>query len=171
MEDTMDYESGEIRIQNWIDQYGDALFKVCIVYLMDYGLAEDAVQDTFLNAWRFMDRFEGRNGCSEKTWLTSIAINVCRSYRRTKWFQMIDTSTPVNERSLKEKGVPYEELEMLMDVVQLPERYKAVILLYYYQEMSQQEIAEALHISRSMVSHRLRKGLSLLKSSWREKDL
>ena len=35
-----------------------------------------------------------------------------------------------NERLLKEKGVLYEELEMLMDVSQLPERYK-VILLYY----------------------------------------
>ena len=88
MGNTMDYESSEIRIRNWMDQYGDALLKVCIVYLTDYGLAEDAVQDTFLNAWRFMDRFEGRNGCSEKTWLTSIAVNVCRSYRRTKWFQI-----------------------------------------------------------------------------------
>lgn len=36
-----------------------------------------------------------------------------------------------NERLLKEKGVLYEELEMLMDVAQLPERYKVVILLYY----------------------------------------
>lgn len=36
-----------------------------------------------------------------------------------------------NERLLKEKGVPYEELEMMMDIAQLPERYKVVILLYY----------------------------------------
>ena len=36
-----------------------------------------------------------------------------------------------NERLLKEKAVPYEKLEMLMEVAQLPERYKVVILLYY----------------------------------------
>lgn len=156
-------ETKEERIQRWMNEYGASLLKVCVLYLSDYALAEDAVQETFFGAWRAMDRFEGRNGCSEKTWLTRIAVNVCGTYRRTKWFRHMDTSQPLNECSLSARGVPEEAGEVLMSVARLPEKYRMVIILYYYHGMNQREIAEALGVRRSMVSYRLRRGLKLLK--------
>ena len=156
-------ETKEERIQRWMNEYGASLLKVCVLYLSGYTLAEDAVQETFFGAWRAMDRFEGRNGCSEKTWLTRIAVNVCGTYRRTKWFRHVDTSQPLNECSLSARGVPEEAGEVLMSVARLPEKYRMVIILYYYHGMNQQEIAEALGVRRSMVSYRLRRGLKLLK--------
>lgn len=156
-------ETKEERIQRWMNEYGASLLKVCVLYLSDYALAEDAVQETFFGAWRAMDRFEGRNGCSEKTWLTRIAVNVCGTYRRTKWFRHVDTSQPLNECSLIARGVPEEAGEVLMSVARLPEKYRMVIILYYYHGMNQREIAEALGVRRSMVSYRLRRGLKLLK--------
>ena len=156
-------ETKEERIQRWMNEYGASLLKVCVRYLSDYALAEDAVQETFFGAWRAMDRFEGRNGCSEKTWLTRIAVNVCGTYRRTKWFRHVDTSQPLNECSLIARGVPEEAGEVLMSVARLPEKYRMVIILYYYHGMNQREIAEALGVRRSMVSYRLRRGLKLLK--------
>lgn len=156
-------ETKEERIQRWMNEYGASLLKVCVLYLSDYTLAEDAVQETFFGAWRAMDRFEGRNGCSEKTWLTRIAVNVCGTYRRTKWFRHVDTSQPLNECSLSARGVPEEAGEVLMSVTRLPEKYRMVIILYYYHGMNQREIAEALGVRRSMVSYRLRRGLKLLK--------
>lgn len=156
-------ETKEERIQRWMNEYGASLLKVCVLYLSDYALAEDAVQETFFGAWRAMDRFEGRNGCSEKTWLTRIAVNVCGTYRRTKWFRHVDTSQPLNECSLSARGVPEEAGEVLMSVARLPEKYRMVIILYYYHGMNQREIAEALGVRRSMVSYRLRRGLKLLK--------
>ena len=68
----------EERLEQWITEYADAVLRTCFVYLSDASLAEDAMQDTFLNAWRGMDAFEGRNGCGVKTWLLTIAVNVCR---------------------------------------------------------------------------------------------
>ena len=50
-----------------LDNFGRELLRTCFAYLEDEALAEDALQETFLRAWRVWDRFEGR--CSEKTWL------------------------------------------------------------------------------------------------------
>lgn len=68
-----------------MEEHGDRLYRLCLLLLRDPHLAEDAVQDTMLKAWRGLDRFEAR--ASEKTWLTAIAVNVCRDYRRLYWYR------------------------------------------------------------------------------------
>ena len=50
--------SGEKRLEKWIARYGDAVLRVCYLTLLDAPRAEDAAQETFLRAWRFMDRCE-----------------------------------------------------------------------------------------------------------------
>lgn len=55
-------------------EHGDAIFRMCCLHLKDVQLAEDAAQETFLKAYRHLGSF--RRDCSEKTWLTGIAINV-----------------------------------------------------------------------------------------------
>ena len=62
-------------IKRMLDEYGAGLLRLCCLYLKDFSLAEDALQETFLNAFRGLDAFQGRS--SEKTWLTRIAINAC----------------------------------------------------------------------------------------------
>ena len=66
-----------------LDDWGDRLLRLCTLYLKDVHLAEDAVQETLLKAWRHADTFRG--GGSEITWITRIAINVCKSYLRSPW--------------------------------------------------------------------------------------
>ena len=56
---------------------------ISICYLRDGALAEDAAQETFVRAWRSREDFRGAS--SEKTWLTSIAVNVCRNMLRSPW--------------------------------------------------------------------------------------
>lgn len=80
----------ERRLEDWMRTYGTAILRTCFVILSDAREAEDAMQDTFLRAWRAMDTFEQRNGASVKTWLMRIAINVCRDYQRKRWFRHID---------------------------------------------------------------------------------
>lgn len=53
-----------------MEEHGDRLYRLCLLLLRDPHLAEDAVQDTMLKAWRGLDSFEAR--ASEKTWLTAI---------------------------------------------------------------------------------------------------
>ncbi|MBQ8202558.1 MAG: hypothetical protein IJZ74_12410 [Clostridia bacterium] len=71
-----DVSAREQLLEGWIRIYGTSILRTCFICLSDAREAEDAMQETFLKAWRAMDRFERRNGASEKTWLTHIAINV-----------------------------------------------------------------------------------------------
>jgi RNA polymerase sigma-70 factor (ECF subfamily) len=77
-----------------------------------------------------------------------IAVNVCRDYQRSKWFRHVDMSRVLTEIPVHFDEVLPEDRVLLMDIFRLPEKYKQVILLYYYQEMTLQEVADALSISR-----------------------
>ena len=61
---------------------------VAISYFGDRGLAEDAVQETYLKAYQHWADFRAES--SEKTWLFRIAINTCRDIRRSAWFRHRD---------------------------------------------------------------------------------
>lgn len=149
----------------WIRQYGTAVLRTCFAYLSDVNLAEDAMQETFLKAWRHMDQYPARNGASEKTWLMHVAMNVCRDMRRSRWMKHIDMSRALEDIPQRMYSVLPEERGLLLDIMALPDKYKQLILLYYYQDMTMQETAQALGLSTSAVHHRLRKAESLLKLS------
>ena len=63
----------EAKLNRMVITYEKDLLRLCCAYLRDIELAQDAVQETFLKAYRRMDKFEGKS--SEKTWLMRIAIN------------------------------------------------------------------------------------------------
>ena len=155
----------EARIETMIRQWGTSVLRTCFVCLSDAQQAEDAMQDTFLKAWRNLDQFEKRNGASEKTWLMHIALNVCRDYRRTRWFRHVDMSRALEDVPLHMNDALPEDRELLMDVLALPEKLRQPILLYYYQDMTLEEVAETLGVSKSAIHSRLRKAEDMLKVS------
>lgn len=71
----------EEKLAQWIRDYQAALLRSCYLYLQDRGLAEDAVQETYLKAYQHWADFRAES--SEKTWLFRIAINTCRDMRRS----------------------------------------------------------------------------------------
>ncbi len=162
MEDT---RAREQRLEGWMRTYGTAILRTCFLSLSDAKEAEDAMQETFLKAWRGMDSFEKRNGASEKTWLMHIAVNVCRDMRRTRWFRHIDMRQALEDLPQGMTGILPEDRSLLLDIMQLPDKYRQPILLYYYQDMTLEETAQALGISRSAVHGHLRKAESLLRLS------
>ncbi len=121
-----------------IHRYGDSLLRLCTLYLRDPYLAEDAVQDTYLKVWRHYQGFQGR--ATEKTWITRIAINTCKSYLSSAWRQRVEMTevTQVLERGLQNESGDrdaYERLDRTLDlmkeIMELKEKYRLVILLYY----------------------------------------
>ena len=70
---------------SWLEQamaqWEVPLLRTCYLLLRDTALAEDAVQETFVKAWRFYDGY--RKEASEKTWLMRIAVNTCRDLQRS----------------------------------------------------------------------------------------
>lgn len=158
----MDQERDEL-LETWLREYGTSILRTCFVCLSDMRDAEDALQETFLKAWRAMDRYERRNGASEKTWLTHIAINVCRDMRRTRWFRHVDMRRALEEIPEGMACALPEDRSLLLDIMQLPDKYKQPLLLYYYQDMTMEETAQALGMSKSTVYNRLKKAESILK--------
>lgn len=155
--------SQEYKLIQLVDQYQAILLQICFMYLHDRDMAEDAVQETFLKAYRTMAAFRGE--CSEKTWLTRIAINTCRDMRRSAWFRHMERHvTPEEVTSIPVLPVEDDHAEALAQaIVKLPPKYKEVILLYYYQDMTMQEIAELLDIAVSSVSGRLKRACARLR--------
>lgn len=148
-------QSNEEKITQLINTYQLSLKRMCCVWLKDAALAEDATQETFLKAYAALSDFRGE--CSEKTWLTRIAVNVCRNLRRGWWFDHVDRSVEIER--LPEAAVPFEDADssLIDTVAALPLRLREITMLYYYQDMNMSEISEALNISVSTVSRRLEK--------------
>ncbi len=148
-----------------MEQYGSTLLRMSALYLKDADLAQDAVQETFLKAYRRLSDYRGDS--SEKTWLTSICINVCRDMLRTAWFRH---QSRVDVDSLPERPANFDfpDNTVLTEVMQLPAKYRKVILLRYYEGLKLKEIASALGLSDGRVRSRLNKANGILRDRLEE---
>ena len=146
------------RLTRWMDEYGSTLLRTCALMLKDASLAQDAVQETFIKAYRHMDGYRGE--CSEKTYLTGIAMNVCRDYMRAKWHRILLFDVPPERPG----EACFPDDTVITEVMALPRKLREVILLRFYQQMKLEEVALALGISRSAVKKRLNRACALLKN-------
>ena len=144
-------------------QWEVPLLRTCYLLLRDTALAEDAVQETFVKAWRFYDRY--RKEASEKTWLMRIAVNTCRDLHRSRWFAHVDRR--VNTDDLPEPAVSFEVPDdtLTRAILSLPAGLRQAVTLHYFQGFTAEETAHLLHVSRRTVHYRLEKAQRLLKSS------
>lgn len=152
----------EKQLEEWIAEYSSAVLKLCFVYLADTKMAKDAMQDTFVKVWRKMEQFQNRHDLSDKAWIMKIALNTCRDYKRTAWFRHIDMRTSIEELPEPVAPTPEVSRELFIDIMNLPAKYKQVILLHHFQNLNQSETAQALGISRTSVSKRLKKAYGML---------
>jgi RNA polymerase sigma-70 factor (ECF subfamily) len=155
-------------IERLITQHQTSLLRLCYVQLQDQALAEDAVQETFLKAYKGFDSFRGDS--SEKTWLTRIAVNTCRDFQRGGWFKHTDRRITPEMLPVGTVQPDTEDLDLSLAVMKLPRKMREAILLYYYQDMSTEEIAETLGIAQSSVSNRLRRGREKLRKLLEGRD-
>lgn len=157
-------ETREAWLERAMEQYEESLLRMCFAYLGDAALAEDAVQETFLKAYRALDRFRG--DAEEKTWLLRIAINTCRDLRRSAWFRHVDRNVTLDV--LGEPADPAQEWSQWDDtltraVMELKPKYREAVLLCCYQGLTGQETANVLKISRSAVMNRLKQAKTILR--------
>ena len=156
-------------LERLVLRYQQPLLRTCFLYLRDRALAEDAVQETFLKAYRSLASFRGE--CSEKTWLMKIAMNTCCDLRRAHRLRRIDPRRIPD--LLPQTAEPFTQAEeaLVTQVMQLPRKLREVTLLYYYQNMTVTEIAASLGISQSSVSGRLKRARNKLRTLLEGRDL
>ena len=156
------------RIEELIRLYQVPLLRLCYIQLQDRALAEDAVQETFLKAYKGFAEFRGES--SEKTWLVRIAVNVCRDYQRGSWLRHTDRSVTPDMLQIGETQPETEDMDLSLAVMKLPPKMREMILLYYYQDMGMEEIARTLGITQSTVSYRLKKSREKLRKLLEGRD-
>ena len=162
METVKGPDSKEERIEHMVLQYQLPLLQLCYAYLHDEELAKDAVQETFIKAFRNLDSF--RENASEKTWLSRIAINTCKDLRRTSWFRHVDRSVTVDMIPVPADPVEPEDESLTLEIMKLPVKLKEVALLCWFQGMTYNEAAETLGISLQAVGSRLNRARRKLRS-------
>ena len=129
------------QINRMVLQYEKEMLKLCFVYLRNLDLAREALQESFLKAYRCFDTFRG--DASEKTWLTSIVINTCKDFRRSAWFR--HRRMEISLDSIPVSAPPPDEihLDLMTAILKLPVKYREVILLKYQQGYEQKLKTEA----------------------------
>ena len=141
----------DVEITRMVEMYQLSLLRLSFAYLHDKSLAEDAVQETFLKAYRNYGSFRGES--SEKTWLSRIAVNCCRDMHRTGWFRHIDRTVSLEMIPEPVQEPSNEDNALTLEVMKLPLRLREVILLYYYQSMQVNEVAQSFLYPRGQMEH------------------
>ena len=152
--------------EQMVSEYQARLCRLCCMLLKDVHLAEDAVQETFLKAYRSMGQF--RKESSERTWLTRIAVNTCRDLMKSRWFRHIDRSVKIEDLPEPEAPADPEDTGLYETILRLPVKQRETVLLYFYQNMTMQEISDILQISVSNVSRRLENARKTLRKQLEE---
>ncbi|MFO7632749.1 MAG: sigma-70 family RNA polymerase sigma factor [Caldilinea sp.] len=151
-----------------IDLHSTGVYRLALRMVSNPEEAEDIVQETFLNAFRTIDAFEGRSRLS--TWLYRIAYNTAmmRLRRRQPLYVSIDPLGPEEEEGvtpvqlfdwccLPEDDFQTSEArnELEHAIAELPETLRAVFVLREFEGLSTEETAQVLNISLSNVKVRL----------------
>lgn len=154
-------ETPEQTLTRLVTLYETPLLRLCCMVLRDASAAEDAVQETFLKAYRSLSGF--RREASERTWLTAIALNVCRDMRKSAWWRHASRSIPLEELPLAAPQQDESAIALGQAIARLPARYRDAVLLYYDQNMTLAEAAEVLHTSPATLSKRLARAREMLR--------
>lgn len=167
-------------LQLKIDQYGDMLFKLSYIRLQNVEDAEDVVQEVFYQYIKNRASFQSPE--HEKAWLLKVTMNACRKVWRSAWYRhrsdwqhdddAREENWPEEIRGASGSSQPGPEeaafqkekrRQLLNAVLDLPAKYRDVIHLFYYEELSVKEIAKVTGRAESTVTSQLTRGREMLR--------
>ncbi len=156
----MTQEQRTQQVQRW----GDMVWRLALARTASVPDAEDVFQDVFLQYFRHEDKFHTDE--HRKAWLLRCTINRCKTLMASPWRRRtvpLDTAAEV--------GVEDDYREVYNAVLSLPEKYRAVIHLHYFEGLSVAEIAATLQSTEGTVKSQLSRGRALLRDLLKEVEL
>lgn len=138
------------------------IYRVAFSQVKNHADAEDITQEVFLKIIRHDMRYQSME--HERAWIVRVTINLCRDLLKSKWHK---TSVSMEEVSEAQRGSceNFTEIQddMMWAVLQLPEKYRNCLYLFYYEDYSIKEIAQSLEMPENTVKTNLKRGRQALK--------
>ncbi len=130
----------EAEVNQAVDRYADTIRRICMVHLKNDADTEDIFQTVFLKYLLSSAVFE--NDEHEKAWFIRVTVNACKDLLKSFLRRRVMSLEEVVPQG---KEVSDDHREVLEAVLSLPEKYKDVVYLSFYEGYSAAEIAEMLH--------------------------
>ena len=169
-------QGDETAVECFVQKYYRDVLRYCNCHVFDPYSAEDLTQETFARFFLSLDRYCHRG--KARAYLYAIAKNLCRDQagksQEIPMAQEEGIFAAATEENAACRGVPehggrgdpaettIRRLEVWRAILSLPEELREVVILHYFQELKQREIAKALQIGLPLVKYRLRRARELL---------
>lgn len=141
-----------------VELYADTVRRLCMIYLKNYADTEDVFQNVFMKYLLSSADFE--SGEHEKAWIIRVTVNECKDTLKNFFRSKTASLEEIKELTAE---IPTESREILETVMRLPQKYKDVIYLYYYEGYSAPEIGNILHKRVNTVYTQLARAKSVLR--------
>ena len=144
-------------------RYKDMIFRIALNYFGNTFDAEDMVQEALMKLYTADPAFESEEHA--KHWLIRVTLNLCKNTVRSPWRRRTVSLEDASDLVSFDKP---EQSELFQSVMGLPEKYRTVLYLFYYEDLPVREVAELLRITESAVTTRLSRARQMLKSELME---
>lgn len=139
-----------------VEKYFNMVYKLALSQTKSIHNAEDVVQNVFLKFLQCKKTFNDRE--HEKAWLIRVTLNESKSFFTSSWFKK---TVPLEENEITFENE--EKSDVYYATLRLTPKYRAVIHLFYYEDMQVKEIADALGERESAIKTRLFRGREMLR--------
>ena len=138
----------ESEYRQLVEEYSDMVTRLCVVHTGNFSDAEDCYQNVFFKLFKQMKKGTPPN---PKAWLIRVALNECRS------------KNTVDLNSITSFSKDGSDIEILDLIFRLPPKYRDSIYLFYFEELSVQEISQLTNIKENTIKTHLKRGREQLK--------
>lgn len=166
--DEMMPDEREQIIDQLMREYSDDILHLVYTYVKNRTIAEDLAQEIFIKCYEKLNQFNQQS--TIKTWLYRIASNHCKDYLRSWHYRKITLSNkvfdhiPSKSKQVEEEVIKHSEENSLTNaIMNLPLKYREVVFLHYYEELSLKEISKITSVNINTLKTRLKRAKELLK--------
>lgn len=150
-------------VQELMNMYKNSVYATAFSICKNASDAEDVVQDTFLQYYMTHKNFDNEQHI--RAWLLRVAINKAKNIQSSFWRR---NGMPLDDYIETLSFETPETKELFEEVMMLPEKYRVVVHLFYYEDYSIKEIAKILRTTESNIKVRLSRGRAKLKDALKE---
>lgn len=149
-------------IEEVIAQYSDMVYRLALIKTKHRHVADDVYQDVFLKYMKYKDKICDEE--HEKAWLIRVTITTCKAYFISSWKRNMVPMEHEIAFSTQEHS------ELYYQVMELPEKYRIPLFLFYYEGYPIADIAKQLHRKETTIKTQLKRGRALLKEAMKGED-